>query len=156
MTLLVPDAVVCMSTAFTLLWVVKLNVDGSSIGNPGPSGFGGLIRNSNGEWLFGFYGSCGFTTNVNAELHAIDHGLRSTWDAGYKDIICESASLLALQLIEGDVPSTHPHAPLISHIKEYRNQSWKLAFTHILREGNTGADWLAKRGANSDVVWVQL
>lgn len=96
------------------------------------------------------------STNVNAELHAIDHGLRSTWDAGYKDIICESASLLALQLIEGDVPSTHPHAPLISHIKEYRNQNWKLAFTHILREGNTGADWLAKRGANSDVVWVQL
>jgi hypothetical protein len=34
-----------------------LNVDGSSIGNPGISGFGGLIRNSDGAWVHGFAGN---------------------------------------------------------------------------------------------------
>jgi hypothetical protein len=32
-----------------------LNVDGSSIGNPGVSGYGGLIRNSGGAWVHGYY-----------------------------------------------------------------------------------------------------
>lgn len=30
---------------------IKVNVDGSSIGNPGRSGLKGLIRNMHGEWL---------------------------------------------------------------------------------------------------------
>lgn len=33
-------------------WVV-LNVDGSAIANPGRTGYGGLVHNSNGEFLVG-------------------------------------------------------------------------------------------------------
>lgn len=29
-----------------------------------------------GQWIKGFYGSCGYTTNIHAELHAILHGLQ--------------------------------------------------------------------------------
>lgn len=32
---------------------VKVNVDGSSLGNSGRAGFGGIIRNNTGEWLGG-------------------------------------------------------------------------------------------------------
>lgn len=38
---------------------VVLNVDGSALTNPGKAGFGGLVRNSDGEFVFGFYGSAG-------------------------------------------------------------------------------------------------
>lgn len=31
-----------------------LNLDGSSLGNPGVSGFGELIQNANGAWFHGF------------------------------------------------------------------------------------------------------
>ncbi|KAK2370222.1 TMV resistance protein N [Trifolium repens] len=48
--------------------VIKVNVDGSSIGNPGLSGFSGLLRNTFGGWIPGFSGSCGFTSNINVEL----------------------------------------------------------------------------------------
>ena len=34
----------------------KVNSDGSSLGNPGIVGGGGLIRNENGEWLEGMLG----------------------------------------------------------------------------------------------------
>lgn len=47
---------------------VVLNVDSSSIGNPSPSGFGGIIRRSNGDWLHGFAGHLGCTNSLHAEL----------------------------------------------------------------------------------------
>ena len=53
------------TTARWISWVwplpgyVKLNVDGSSRGNPGLAGFGGLIRSDNGRWLLGFHGFLG-------------------------------------------------------------------------------------------------
>jgi hypothetical protein len=37
--------------------VIKVNVDGSSIGNPSRSGFRGLLRNSLGGWIIVFAGS---------------------------------------------------------------------------------------------------
>jgi hypothetical protein len=42
------------------LGFIKINFDGASKGNPGPAGFGAILRNSNGEILHlvaGFLGS---------------------------------------------------------------------------------------------------
>lgn len=41
---------------------VILNIDGSSLGNPGPSGFDGVLREPNGDWIYGFAGSLGIST----------------------------------------------------------------------------------------------
>nr|POE99931.1 putative ribonuclease h protein [Quercus suber] len=45
----------------------KLNIDGSSIGNPGKAG-GGIIRNQHGNWVRGFARSIGIASSVVAEL----------------------------------------------------------------------------------------
>ncbi|PNX58144.1 ribonuclease H [Trifolium pratense] len=55
---------------------LKLNMDGSSFGNPGRAGFGGLIRNDIGEWMHGFSSSCGRASNLLVELYAILKGLQ--------------------------------------------------------------------------------
>ncbi|XP_045799915.1 uncharacterized protein LOC123894078 [Trifolium pratense] len=52
-----------------------LNVDGSSIGNHGVSGFGGLIRNSDGGRIQGFAGNIGISNILHAELLAMYYGL---------------------------------------------------------------------------------
>jgi len=96
--------------------IIKVNVDGSSLSNPGRSSFGGLIRNNNGDWLLGFSGFCGITSCLAAELYAIFHGLRIAYDAGHMNIILESDSRMALDSIMSDVQAHHPHAPLISQI----------------------------------------
>jgi ribonuclease HI len=62
------------------------------LGNPGVSGFGGVLRRSNGTWIYGFAGNVGNTTVVHAELLTIYHGLKASWEKGYKDIICYSDS----------------------------------------------------------------
>ncbi|KAK2458793.1 hypothetical protein QL285_005909 [Trifolium repens] len=69
-----------------------LNVDGSSIGNPGVSGFGGLIRNSNGAWVHGFSGNIGFSNILHAELLALYHGLLLASELDIRDLQCYSDS----------------------------------------------------------------
>lgn len=122
--------------------VFKLNVDGSSSGNPGKSGFGGLLRNSIGEWIYGFLGFCGITTCLNCLWFTI------AWSRGITSIICKSDSQMALQLISKGVEDFHPYAPLINRIRDFYTHPWILSFQHTLREGNFSADWLAKNGSN--------
>ena len=44
--------------------VVVLNVDGSNFGNPGISGFSGVLRRNNGSWLYEFAGNVGISTVI--------------------------------------------------------------------------------------------
>jgi ribonuclease HI len=78
---------------------VKLNIDGSCIGNPGPTGAGSLLRNHCGELLLGFYESLGNSTSFHAELVGIYRGLFLTWELGYRDVVCHS-SLLAVETVK--------------------------------------------------------
>jgi len=49
----------------------KLNLDGSSLGNPSLAGGRGLIWNENGDWIRGYARAIGITTSVAAELWAL-------------------------------------------------------------------------------------
>lgn len=65
-----------------------LYVDGCSLGNPGVSGFGGLLRNDDGAWYCGFAGNIGFSNILHAELLAVYHGLRLAWEFGMSELVC--------------------------------------------------------------------
>lgn len=54
----------------------KLNTDGSSIGNPGFCGIGGVIRDDSGGMVQAYASHIGFGSNNKAELVALLHGLR--------------------------------------------------------------------------------
>lgn len=45
------------------------------MGNLGRARFGGVIRDSNGNWVRGFVGSLGISTNTHVELLAMKTGL---------------------------------------------------------------------------------
>ena len=63
---------------------LKLNTDGSALGNPGPAGAGGVLRDHRGQWISGFSLHGGFATNNMAELAAVRQGLEMAWNMGYK------------------------------------------------------------------------
>lgn len=111
------------------------------------------MSNAFGEWIYGFSGSCSHTTNLNAELLAILHGLRIAWQARHTSVIFEYDSKSALELINGQVTLFHPFAPLVNFIRSFQTQNWTIIFQHTLCERNDCADWLAKHGANSDQVF---
>lgn len=54
---------------------VKLNTDGLALGNPGRASGGGLIHDSDGQWVKGFTRNIDYATSVEAELWALKDGL---------------------------------------------------------------------------------
>ena len=47
---------------------MKLNTDGSSLGNPEFAGGGGVVRDEHGNWIVGFSRKIGRTTSYVVEL----------------------------------------------------------------------------------------
>jgi ribonuclease HI len=88
------------------------------IGNPGVSGFGGLIRNSNGAWVHGFYGNLGVSNILHAELMTIYKGLLLAWELDIKELWCYSDSKTAISLITELVDEWHHYAAIIHNIKD--------------------------------------
>lgn len=54
---------------------LKLNTNGSSLGNPRIARGGGIVYNNDGAWVLGFSRHIGITSNFMAELWALQDGL---------------------------------------------------------------------------------
>ena len=63
----------------------KLNVEGSV--REGKSMYGGILRNDQGQWVWGFTGFCGHASPLQAELVAIKEGLSAIHHHGLFRVI---------------------------------------------------------------------
>ncbi|KAM3265309.1 hypothetical protein P3L10_002303 [Capsicum annuum] len=54
---------------------LKLNTDGFTMANPWLGGLGGTFKNTNGDWVLGYYQYIPHTTPTMAEIFAIRAGL---------------------------------------------------------------------------------
>ena len=122
----------------------KLNIDGSSLGNPGLAGGGGVIWNHLGEWVGGFSRVIGFTTSVQAKLRTLKGGLLLAIDLGILQLKIEMDSLLAVELINSITTFNTFFSTIVDDYK-YLMESCKLSsLKHIFREANGYVDILAK------------
>ncbi|KAK7291983.1 hypothetical protein RIF29_07579 [Crotalaria pallida] len=123
----------------------KMNTDGTSRGNPGLAGCGGLIRDGEGRWIIGYARRIGVTTAYKAELWGILTGMQVAWNDGIRNIIIESDSLTIVNLMNKENSHEGPSSynSLISHINMWRRKAWNINFSHTMREGNECADFLA-------------
>ncbi|GMP59729.1 hypothetical protein CsSME_00022890 [Camellia sinensis var. sinensis] len=126
---------------------LKLNIGGSTKGDPGEGGFGGLIRDERGMWLVGYYGKLGVCTSLEAELWAIYRGLAIAFEKGYKDLTIETDSSSAIELLKERSVVSSSVISLVDSSK-FLMQRCGYIMQHVLREGNNSADGLAKLGAN--------
>lgn len=127
-----------------------INVDGSCLGSPVQTGFGGLIRNNSGFFTVGFSGHLELSNDILfAELHAILMGLQLAKNLNIFDVVCYSDSLHCINLINGTAMVYHAYATLIEDIKDLIRIT-NTPILHTLREGNRCADFLAKMGALGD------
>ena len=65
---------------------IKLNTDGSAIGNLRSASVRGILRNSSSGWLSSFSLNLCIATNNMAELVAVRRRLLLAWDLGFKFI----------------------------------------------------------------------
>lgn len=125
---------------------VKLNVDGSYLGNSGLASAGGLLRDASSNWLCGFGFNIGESSILHAEIIGISYGLQFAWNMGFRRVIAESDSLTAIKLITQEQNiSFHPLAHLIEDCRKLLSLDWYCSLFHIYRERNFSADALAKK-----------
>jgi ribonuclease HI len=118
-----------------------LNVDGSSFGNPGVSGFGGLIRNSDDVWVHDFVGNMGFSNILHAELLAVYHGLVLAGGLEIKEFLCYSDSKIVIKLLSNPVNAWNHCAAIIHNIKDLLARDRRVRVVHTYHEGNAHITW---------------
>ena len=131
---------------------VKLNVDGSYRDLEDTMGAGGLLRNHRGEWLVGFAAHKMNGNPLLAEAHALYLGLQMAWTKGYREVICEVDSKELMDKL-GD-NTLYRFMPILKEINDVIQRNWSISLSHIRREANATADWLAKFGANNSNLGV--
>ena len=77
----------------------KLNSDGSSLGNPGKAGGGGIICNHHGEWVCGYARAIGHTTSVAVELWALRDGINLCVELNLPNVLIELDAKLVVDLL---------------------------------------------------------
>ena len=139
---------------FPIAGTWKFNTDGSSRGNPGPGGIGGILRDDNGVWECGFTGSLDHCSSIFAELSSINYALKLILKKSYKNVLIETDSQIAVNMITEEKPTTwcirDENDPLNILINECKSllRMTRSNICHVYREGNFCADFLAKEGVN--------
>ncbi|XP_020680467.2 uncharacterized protein LOC110098095 [Dendrobium catenatum] len=126
---------------------VKLNTDGSVHANK--AGIGGIIRDSQGNPLAIFLGPMSTCSVLTSELNALYHGLQICLRLGLQNVNIEVDCTLVVHIFsKNDLCFPQDFYT----IRKIRMALSLLNFTisHIYREGNACADWLANFGAESE------
>ncbi|KAF7837231.1 uncharacterized protein G2W53_005713 [Senna tora] len=123
---------------------LKLNTDGSSSNDL--FSVAGVIRDSVGNWIYGFSEFVGRGNSLKAEIWAICRGIIAARSLSCSHLIIETDSTVAKSLIlDINTPTTHHLFPIIVLCRENTQGLTRLEFNHTLREGNYCADFLAKK-----------
>lgn len=120
-------------------------VDGSSHGNPGPSGVGYHIIGENGEVLASGGEFIGFATSRVAEYYALKTGCEKAIELGLKTVRFVNDNLMMMNQMNGIYKiKNRDLLPIYDDIQELLKNFDACAFIHVAREQNTNADAQAK------------
>lgn len=126
----------------------KWNIDGSSLGNPGHSGGGMVLRDPTGAVVFADSIYFGHGTSLFAESMALLYGLRRCNDFGFSSVQVETDSQLLVFFLV-----SHSPWPWQLHSILFEAQcllsSFPYPLVHIFREANSVADSLARLASSS-------
>lgn len=124
-----------------------LNVDGAAKGSPGPAGGGAIIRNHCGEFISALVANFGNTNAFRAEAVALLRGLELARSLQIDKLLIQLDSLAGVQVIKSKNQGRN-------HVRCFELidcPSWMVRITHVYREGNRAADWLANHGVTQHI-----
>ncbi|HWC33834.1 MAG TPA: bifunctional RNase H/acid phosphatase [Mycobacteriales bacterium] len=126
---------------------VVIEADGGSRGNPGPAGYGAVVRDADtGEVLREVAAGIGVASNNVAEYRGLIAGLQAAIDLGAKDVEVRMDSKLVVMQMSNQWKVKHPDMQaLAKEAAALLRQIPHTHFQHIPRELNTEADRLANQ-----------
>nr|POE84494.1 putative ribonuclease h protein [Quercus suber] len=119
---------------------VKLNTDGAMFGNPIKAGGGGVLWDSNGNWVAGFMRKLGSMSSILAKLWALKDGLLLARQLDILNVNIELDADVLVHLLNN--PSSHNLMlePLLNDCRTLVKAFPSCIVTHIFREANRCAD----------------
>ena len=129
---------------------LKFNVDGSSRGNPGSAGIGGVLRDRLGKIMGLFSLHIGYLDAISAEVLAIRKACElcaQTATLRMKNIVIVSDSKVAVGWVNGSGTISSNCEFAINEIRSLLNLLGSTSVVFNYRASNTLADSLAKKGS---------
>ncbi|WP_439664633.1 bifunctional RNase H/acid phosphatase [Lentzea sp. HUAS TT2] len=129
-----------------------VEADGGSRGNPGPAGYGAVVRDKlSGETLAERKGFIGVATNNVAEYQGLIAGLRAARELNAETVDVRMDSKLVVEQMSGRWKIKHPSMqPLAREAQEVAGFFRKVAYEWIPRERNKQADRLANEAMDGE------
>jgi probable phosphoglycerate mutase len=130
---------------------VVVEADGGSRGNPGPAGYGALVRDAaSGELLREIAAGIGVASNNVAEYRGLIAGLEAAIDLGAAAVEVRMDSKLVVEQMSGNWKVKHPDMQVLARqAAALVRQLPEVRFTHIRREYNKHADRLANEAMDA-------
>ena len=114
---------------------LKLNSDGSALGNPGKVRGGGLIRDHQGNWIRGYARSLGNTNSFITELWALRDGLTIAKELRINNLIVEMDALSVVMLMNNSLAKLLME-PLLSDCSNLLKDMPNKRIVHAFQEAN--------------------
>jgi ribonuclease H / adenosylcobalamin/alpha-ribazole phosphatase len=126
---------------------VVVEADGGARGNPGPAGYGAVVRDpDSGEVLAERSAALGVTTNNVAEYSGLIAGLTAAAEVGAREVDVRMDSKLVIEQMSGRWQIKHPGLrPLAAQVAALVRGFDRVRFGWVPRERNRHADALANR-----------
>ena len=129
---------------------VEIFIDGSSLGNPGPSGVGVVIRSADGRSVATLSASIGNTTNNVAEYLALLYALQKAQSLGLRQVAVKTDSELLAKQCAGSYKVRDGTLRLLHQLAQHAVKGFeRVTIEHVSRTKNTEADRLAKAASAS-------
>lgn len=130
---------------------VLVEADGGSRGNPGPAGYGAVVRDAeSGAVLAEVAAGIGVASNNVAEYRGLIAGLQAAADLGADEVDVRMDSLLVVNQMSGVWKVKHAAMkPLASEAAALVRRFARVGFAHVPRERNTHADRLANEAMDA-------
>ncbi|XP_042499807.1 uncharacterized protein LOC122077993 [Macadamia integrifolia] len=126
----------------------KVNVNGASKGNPGPSAIGGICRNSSASVVGRFSMGTGMVHAIVVEALAIRFALIWAEDLGLSHIVVESDNLMLVNILNrSSLACPWRISSIVADCWLLQERFSSVLFRHPLQEGNVVADFLASSAA---------
>lgn len=130
---------------------VVVEADGGSRGNPGPAGYGAVVKDpATGAVLAERKAAIGIETNNVAEYQGLIAGLRAAAELGAARVAVRMDSKLVVEQMKGTWQIKHPGLrPLAREAAQLRQSFADVSFEWIPRERNKHADRLANEAMDA-------
>ena len=107
------------------------------------AGCGGLLRNTNGDWIKGYSYNISSCNVLAAEMWGAIKGLEIAWSEGHRKVLLEMDSAIAVKWINERLQPTSLMANLFARCFHLIGRNWVVRVVHIYREQNRAADFVA-------------